>query len=397
MATPPLVTAAVVVFIVAALLFWQYKHQRIEGFIDPVPPVAGRPYGAIGELDRENRFVPSDLNKMPFAGPAAPPSTTMPVSTIRPITVPGPSTAVRDPPATQKDVQELNTQLITWIAAADQRENEHAGSLTPEQRQQRVLYEARTGNLLEQLASGVITDTQSQVEREIKEVQAANRNWQKRYPNIEEIAGFGLNEPQDKLLTSEQYDEFSGLLDAVLQNFREHPQPDPLQRVRYQQLQVFHQDLENAAKLYDVPPIKMRAARLFLQRAERADQPLPTLFAMDTCSVQPRTKTEAEAEAEAKAKTKTKAKPKPTADIFENESSAVKLPLGYDPVNKIQRARTLCRQLQEAFPNSAEALGCPSTASAIQTNLQAQNVMGTVCDRLRTSVPSISPQQFGCP
>jgi len=376
----PLITAAIAVFFIAALLFWQMKQQRLEGFSIGGAPVGGRPYGAVGERDHNGSFLPADLHKMPFSGPAQPVAN-LPASTIRPITVPGPITSVRDPPATQVDMQELNTQLITWLTAIDQRNNEHPGSSTPEQNQQRVLYEARSASILDQLGSGNITDTRLQVAAETREVKRDNEMWKRQYPNIEELAGFGLNLPQDEFLTAEQYNEFRGLFDAVLKELREIPQPDPLNRVRYQQLQVLLQDLETAERKYTVPPIKMRSARLFLQRAVRPDQPLPTLFAMDS------QKSTKNPPVNAKA-----------SDMFiSGPEHGVQEVEEYDPKNYVERARTLSRQIQRAFPRDAEALGCPMNPESIITESDAMNVIGVVCDRLRYSVPSVTPAQFNCP
>ena len=57
------------------------------------------------------------------------------------------------------------------------------------------------------------------------------------------------------------------------------------------------------------------------------------------------------------------------------------------------RTRTLCHRIREAFPEDAEALGCQK----VETELEAESVINTVCSRLRFSVPTVSPEQFGCP
>jgi hypothetical protein len=71
----------------------------------------------------------------------------------------------------------------------------------------------------------------------------------------------------------------------------------------------------------------------------------------------------------------------------------------YDPSDRITRARTLCKQVREAFGDGgAEALGCPVWGKhAIETETEAENAINTVCDRLRTSVPTVDPEQFNCP
>jgi hypothetical protein len=58
------------------------------------------------------------------------------------------------------------------------------------------------------------------------------------------------------------------------------------------------------------------------------------------------------------------------------------------------RAQTLCKQIREAFPLDADALGC---RHHISDNYEAETVINTVCDRIRYSVPTVSPEQFNCP
>jgi hypothetical protein len=532
MSSTPLVSLAIAAFVIAALLFWQMKQQRLEGFKNsPEPPVAGRPYGAVGEMNNTN-FMPADLSKTPVVG-GANPTTNLPASIIRPQTVPGPSTTARDPPASSTDLQELNVFLNTWLQAAAKREAEHPGSLNADVLQQRVLYEARAASVLEQLGSGNITDMASQVRLELQELKRQNEMWKRLYPNLGDLAQFGVNERQDTMLSAEQYDNFRGLFDAVMQEFREHPQTDPLYRVRFQQLQVFLQELQSAEKQYTVPPIRMRAARLFLQRAMRPDQPLPTLFALESCTPftplalittdlgsvsvapdqiadlrrnmvshrnmggpvpygmdvaavapnsgngpladrlnmirsmlppnadtqvldrvsdslkdgsasaelqtawksltnpgiaippafietllimakaarDPQTKMELElSSARARAgmlqtteyqflQQQVAGMRSPTvltseAPKFNSKSRVQK---GYDPHDMVQRAKTLCSQMKEAFPQDVGDFGCPANPKDITTELQAQNTINLVCDTIRYSVPSITPEQFNCP
>jgi hypothetical protein len=67
----------------------------------------------------------------------------------------------------------------------------------------------------------------------------------------------------------------------------------------------------------------------------------------------------------------------------------------HDP--KLQaRAETLCKQIHEAFPHDAEALGCPKQLRQM-TRYEAESAINLVCDRLRTSVPTVTPEQFNCP
>jgi hypothetical protein len=70
----------------------------------------------------------------------------------------------------------------------------------------------------------------------------------------------------------------------------------------------------------------------------------------------------------------------------------------YDPADLPRRARELCKQVSEAFSCDAEALGCPGYGSMDRlSTYEAESVINTVCSRLRTSVPSVSPEQFNCP
>jgi hypothetical protein len=70
----------------------------------------------------------------------------------------------------------------------------------------------------------------------------------------------------------------------------------------------------------------------------------------------------------------------------------------YDMPKHLQkRANTLCTQIREAFPQDAEALGCPSSKRPIQDEYEAETTINTVCSRLRFSVPTVTPEQFNCP
>ena len=68
----------------------------------------------------------------------------------------------------------------------------------------------------------------------------------------------------------------------------------------------------------------------------------------------------------------------------------------YDPADMATRATTLCSQAQEAFgPADARALGCP--IAPITTQSDGEATLSLVCDRIRTSVPTVDPRQFNCP
>jgi hypothetical protein len=67
-------------------------------------------------------------------------------------------------------------------------------------------------------------------------------------------------------------------------------------------------------------------------------------------------------------------------------------PVGWEPVGLVgledNRTKRFCKQIRQAFPKDADALGC---------DVIGPGTMATVCDRLRYSVPTVSPEQFGCP
>jgi hypothetical protein len=284
------------------------------------------------------------------------------------------------------------------------------------------------------LGTNLITDPYRLVADETRELRRENAGWRQMAPNVADINEYGKGIGYDVFLTPEQYTQFRGLFDAVVQELQAFIQPDPLQRVRLQQLQVMRQELiaQEAAYRPNAPPIRMGAARLYLQQAQKPDQPLPTLFSMEpnyalipryvdspadvlgqlqdiawnlNVSYDPagqelkrsvaamiqRVKAGAVSPAEARAQ----------VAHFQNyrapgPAATQHGPSPYDPTNLTKRAHVLCKQIREAFPGKdAEALGCPT--GTIQTTTEAETVINTVCDRLRYSVPSVSPEQFNCP
>ena len=434
--------AAIAVFVIAALLFWQSQQQGMttEGFAGrPLPPLAGRPYGAIGEIkDTEDPyFVPADLGKAPVATYIS----AIPATNTRPNTVPGPATAPRDAPAAAKDLQELDMRITLWLEAMSQYENDHPGFVTPDQKHQRVIYQGRLGTIREQLGTGMITDTAKVVAQEIADVRHANTGWKKRYPSLEELHQFGVGKRPEKFLDDGEYREFRGLFDAGVSELKKIPQADPLQRVRLQQLEVFRQDLRAAERSIPVPPIRIAAARLFLIQMLKVDQPLPTLFAMEsshqptphaekpddiivalqdvqwklTVSHDPAEQQLKRAVAGLMNRLRLHASGSPmsphelaaaraqVAALQTKRSpaavSASATPLQYyNPSDLITRARTLCVQIREAFgTEDAEALGCPAPHKrTIDDEYEAESAINIVCDRLRYSVPSVDPAQFNC-
>ncbi len=408
------IVAAVAVFAVAALLYYQS-------------------YGIAEAFDNQSKYdnVPADLHRAPVVVGLS----QLPSSDQRPMAVPGPLTAPKDAMATRKDLAELEVQIATWLDGAAQRERERPGNLTPEQLQRRVMLTARINDIRNQLGANMITDPYRIVAAETRELRTENAGWRQMAPNIADIHEFGRGIGSDVFLTPEQYAQFRGLFDAVTLELQSFIQPDPLQRVRAQQLQVMQQELiaQEARYRPTPPPIRMGSARLYLQQALKPDQPLPTLFSMEpdysrlgrfvdspvdvlgqlqdiawslnvtydpagqelkrsVSAMIDRVKAGALSPEAARAQIAT----------FQNYRSpgpaVLATPAPYNPRDLTKRAHTLCKQIHEAFPGKdAEALGCPPAGRSIQTTSEAETVINTVCDRLRYSVPSVSPEQFNCP
>jgi hypothetical protein len=431
---------AIIIFVVAALLY--YQSASTEAFSGQIqPPVAGRPYGAAGEKANHNWNVPADLNRAPVAAPSV---SVVPHSKQRPNAVPGASTAPREAMAERKDLYELDSKISTWLFAATQRESDHPGSLTPEQSQRRIMLQARLASIRNQLVNDMIVDTYKQVAAETMELRRENAGWGKLTPSLDAIHQFAAHTREDAFLTAEQYKEFRSLFDTALNELKGQTQPNPLERVRLQQLELIQLDLLSAERQFSgQPPIRVGAGRRFLQQSLRVDQPLPTLFALEprpdampafhaaspmdvigqlrdiqwrlTVSYNP-AEQELKREVAALLRQLQSGRATPmvieaarsaTADLTHRlapKSAAVALdtanapaPLRWDPRDLQKRANRLCYQIREAFPHDAEALGCPPEGTPITTEAEAESAINIVCDRLHYSVPSVSPAQFGCP
>jgi hypothetical protein len=447
MTTPPIIGAAVAAFVVAALLYFQ---AQVEGFADnqrtPTAgaaigltlPVAGRPYGANSSVAYDEP-VPADLNKTP---PPAPP-TPVPGSVQRPSAIPGPGTAPKEAMAQRKDLYQLRNNIMIWLSSAAQRETERPGSLTPEQLQRRVMLQARLANIEEQLGTGILTDTYRNVSGEVNHLRRENEGWKQAAPSAEYTAEFGKDLSDDAFLDKEHYGIFNRLFDANFREFKNFIQPDPLQRVRLQQLQMMRQELEVAERKYNgVPPIRIGPARLYLMQMSRPDQPLPSLISIDRPVQQSQQPLAANpmdvigqlkdmawrltvnynpAQAALQRSIAQLLDRAQTGNMTPDEVNAARshvvalqskmvaphsishptlieeaAPLRYDPNNLHERAERLCEQVREAFGrNNAEALGCPTRP--IQDQFEAESTINIVCNRIQTSVPTVTPEQFNCP
>ena len=417
------IIGAVAFFIVAALLW--YQSQEPEYFTNP--PVAGRWFNPATDINR----VPADLNRAPISIPSG----HIPQSQQRPTGIPGPQMAPREAIAQRKDIYDLDSKISIWLAAAAQRESEHPGSLTPEQSQRRIILQMRLASIRNQLVNDNITDSYRTVASEIADLRQANSGWGRLAPSLDALHGFAKELPDDAFLTKEQYHQFRTLFDMALNELKGYTQPDPLQRVRLQQLQVFQQELQRAERLSMPPPIRVAPARLFLEQSLRVDQPLPTLFSMEpnpanlpSLAANPQdvlgqlrdikwrlivnydpaeqelVRTVAAllqrlhaddvkpAEVEAARSTVAEIQNRLSPSAFTTNAGTA----AYDPQNLRRRAQTLCQQVGKAFgPEDATALGCPT--GSIDTEAEAESTINIVCDRIRYSVPSVSTQQFNCP
>lgn len=402
----PGILFSVLFFVVAAALWFQSRSAKNEheGFTN----------------------IPADLNKAPVVLPASLSQNALPTATVagqQQKGIPGATSAPREALATRKDLMELENKIATWLAAATQYESS-VGLLTPDQNQRRVVLQARLTDVLKQLGTSNITDSHKTVSQEINTIRVENTGWGAQVPSIEEIHAFGRHNPdQTGFLTREQYHEFLNLFNAVLNEFKSHVQPNPLEKVRLQQLEVLKQSLP---PLGDQPtiPIRLSTARLFLEQALRPDQPLPTLFSVSFSF-------DSESELNTKhipqdiqrqindiewkltvtgkgkqphlqkilqglKETVAKSEGTPTDQLRSQISSLQNDVESYDPDNYELRVDTLCHQLANAFsPTDAAALGCPSTTT-VSDSTNAETIFRTVCNRIQTSVPTVSPRQFNC-
>ena len=420
-----LIGGVIAIFVMSALMFYQH-HIGGEGFANA------------------NNEVPADLNRAPIAVP----NMAVPTSVQRPTGVPGPAAAPRKAIATPKEMKNLDEDIMLWLDASSQLEREHPSALTPAQRNQRVLYQSRIRSIREQLGTGKIEDTSEQVNHEILELRDQNAVWTKPVTSLAAIYKFGSGKNPDSFLDPTSYKEFRALFEAGINELKGHSLADPLQTVRLQQLQVMEQELKELDRKTQKPPIRFGPARLYLQQMLQTSQPLPSLLSLD--------RPEDAAGAGSKHETNPanilttlkdiqwtltvrynpgeQALMKSIADMIHHFESGRATPddvirareelvnlqnrravkpitaseedpitertLSYNPAALIKRATRLCEQINEAFPGhgNAEALGCPRKGSKIPTTrFEAETIINTVCDRIRTSVPTVTPEQFNCP
>jgi len=461
MSSTTVIGVAVLVFCIAAMLYYQsrvlepfrsdqaeVKHMLNAWAVwDPKqPPIAGRLY------DPRNAAypVPPDLNRAPVSKPGAFPPGTLPTSADnKPPQTPGIPPNTRQTMAQSKDLSELDSKIMTWIEAASQREREKPGSLTAQQLEQRIILQARLEDIRQQLGLNNISDSYATVQDEINALRRENAGWQHQSPHISAVFEYGKGVNPDALLTKEQYDQFFDLFGEAINEYKNLYQPEPLQKVRYQQLQVIRQSLIDSSSPTNPPPIRMGAAQLFLRQMLRPEQPLPTLYSLDftrsgsgigssikdilgadmnpddvmeylrniqwkltmsydpadqemkrsAASLMDRLRAGGISVSDARSKIvqmDMNRRPHP----FVMPTNAVyshfvgnATPEGDDDARLIDGAKRLCRDVMKAFPRDAKALGC----SPVETRYQAETVINTVCGNIRSSVPTVSPEQFNCP
>lgn len=415
MSSPAILAATVVVFAVAALLYYQ-SQEGSESFSNrsswrpAQTPIAGRRYDP-----RTQAYpVPADLSHAPVSEPPGSFPRPSVVGSQRPDGVPGAGSLPREALAQIRDLRELDSKITVWLAAASQMEREQPGSMTSDQLQRRVMLQARLADVRDQLGTGLIVDTWASVANELRELRQENAGWQAQSPSIDAVYGFGQGKDPRAFLTADDYKAFFGYFNAGILELQGLAQPDPIQKVRLQQLQVIRQDLIDTQRRTGTPPIKMGAAQLFLRQMLKPDQPLPTLFSIEP---PPLLKTFADSHTDVLADLQdiqwklivqydpaSQELKRAAADMLDRirageltpqdaRSQIVELRESYHPQNAIQRASRLCRLIRQAFPTDADALGC----RPIQNEYDAETVINTVCNRLRTSVPTVSPEQFNCP
>jgi hypothetical protein len=403
----------VAVFIISAILFYLHP-QRPEGF---------------------EGSVPADLNRAPIAKP----NLSVPSSFQRPTGIPGPTSSPHVSLATPKEIKNLDQDIMTWLTAASQLERDHPTALTPLQRQQRVLYQSRIRSLREQIGTGKIEDTAAQINKETLALRDENAVWTKPVTSMDAAITFGSSKNPDALLDKASYKEFRSLFETGINELKGQSLADPLQTVRLQQLQVTEQELKEIERTSRIP-IKFGAAKLFLQQMLQPTQPLPSLFSLDTqksvgsgsrrhetdpANILPTLKDiqwtltiQYNPGEQALLKSISemirhfesgKATPE---DVIQAREEITDLqnrrgpapyspdaePLTYNPDALIKRADRLCYEVREAFPDhgNAEALGCPKHQKNID-QFEAETIINTVCSRIRTSVPTVTPEQFNCP
>lgn len=440
MASIKVVAISIAIFVVAALLYLQSrqslnKEHFVSGSLeratwDPSqPPIAGRLYNpGVPAFVPAFAGVPGDLNRAQPTITTPPPTGSVPLSQQRPSQTPtgGSATMPRDALAQIKDLRELDSKIVTWLDAASQRERNTPGALTSSQRQERVMLTARLNDIRDQIGAGVVTDSWKRVSEEIRYLRDANAGWGQVAPSLEAVNSFGRDSGSvhsgsgsgsgsNALLTPAQFAEFNSLFNSAIREFQGLAQPDPLQKVRLQQLQVIRQELMDSMSskgFKATPPIRMSSAQLFLRQMLKPDQPLPSLIDFSSTNQEDENTlgslmsfvmiggpTSASLGAKPTEQGRQDQFPGQFPGPWPNPNHHPKD--HYDPTDTVKNTILMCARVREAFgPRDAAALGCPTKQThpyGITHKGEAESIMTTVCDRIRESVPTVTPEQFGCP
>lgn len=358
MSSPTLIGIGIAIFCITALLYFQSK----EGF--------------------EN--VPADLNRAPVSKPIQ--------------TIPGNSSLKTTTPtialATRSELAELDSKLMTWLDAASQREVGNPTALSEDQRQKRVLYQARVSAIRQQLGTGLIVDSSKDVSAQILQLRTENAGWQS--PNYV-VSDFATTADPTAFLTMAQYKEFRSIMLQTIKSLQTFQTSDPLMSVRQKQLEQIDSELRPTDLQGILPPIRVGSARDFLGRMLQSTQPLPTLISMAPMPTPSLVSNPLDIIRQVQSIPNPPIKLVKLAEYLSTGNPSTESVVKSRNIIWSDRANTLCSQLREAFPEKdAEALGCPKHKIP-KDNEGAENLVYTVCNRIKESVPSITPEQFNCP
>lgn len=436
MSSSTLVSAAIILFCVAAILY--YKNTVREHFTSSPaevndflnawvswaptsPPIAGTSYTPNAT---PNQKVPGDLNSAPISQPGAYPSgnsNSLAKNQQGQPTNPSLARAI--------DLMDLDSKITTWLEAATQCERDAPCSLTAQQQGQRLLLQSRLRDIRWQLESNNITDTLRTITREIKELRQENAKWNHMTPFLADVYEFGKGVNQDMFLTNVQYATFLEIITRGIEELENVEYATPQQKVRSRQLHEIRDQLRRSKQQ---PRIRMGAAKEFLHKMLQPEQPLPTVY---TSSQEDAPKGHSDdvvdylrniqwnltlrydpvgQELQRSATALLNSLNAGDISVTEARNKAIRLDTMLQPAPAgtpglplhqqhkhrsgtneraiIAGASRLCRDVGKAFPRDAAALGC----GPIETKYQAETVINTVCNNIRSSVPTVSPDQFNC-
>lgn len=272
MSSPTLIGAAIAIFVIAALLYLQSMN---EGFASPTQNVQAMQAQMAGAPEASE--VPTDLNQAPISKPV---SVIPPVTGPRPPTIPGSTTSTpKKALATKNELAELDNKLMTWLNAASQREVMNPMALSAEQREKRVMYQARSSAVRQQLGTGLVTDASETVASEIQRLRDENAGWQG--PSYVDTSTFIPSGSDTAFVTVADYRHFRGIMLAALSSLQANALSNPLDLVRQKQLEQIDSELRVSDHQGRLPLIRNGVARDFLKVMLDSAQPLPSLITMD--------------------------------------------------------------------------------------------------------------------